>query len=262
MRYYLIDLIPHIRSVNKTYKLKNIHRNDFAFVFANGPSLQKIDPNKIKTLQNKNYFVFVINSFIDTEFARHVIPDYYLLSDPVYFGVNMHLISEERKKETMQDMKKIKDNNIKLFVPCSYVSLVDYDKKFSFNDSQNLFCDNITNIYRPRGYISMTAYKALAMACFMGFKNIYICGFDNNYFKNLFVNENNEIFYEEDHFYDDDSNKSKIHKTEAKSVGELLYNHHFLFKHLEKFSKYPIINLDKESLVDSFEKKHNLDVYI
>ena len=121
----------------------------------------------------------------------------------------------------------------------------------------------------------MTAYKALAIACYLGYSRIYVCGFDNDYFKSITASDSNELYYTDNHFYhtqkdgiNEDGGDStgespyKVNKEiEGNSTGELLYLHHFLFKHLEKFNKYEIYNLDKNSLVDAFSKHHNLDIY-
>jgi hypothetical protein len=263
-KYYILYVLPLLKFFSKTKGLKNSHKNYYAFVFANGPSLKKIDPYKVANLQKKNYYVFGVNSFISSNFASIVIPNYYVLSDPAYFGIESKLLTEERKVEVKRDFNKLLQNKVKLFIPSRFIRKNNYDFISAFNDSQNIFSNNITNPLRPRGYLSMTAYKALAMACYMGFKKIYICGFDNNYIQNLKVNESNEMYYTDNHFYNNEFYKSRIHKINdsvSKTVGELFYYHHFLFKHLEKFSSFPIFNLDKEGLVDCFSKNHDLDIY-
>ena len=263
-KYYILYVLPLLKYFSKTKRLKNSHKNDYAFVFANGPSLKKVDPNKVANLQKKNFYVFAVNSYISSDFASVVAPNYYVLSDPAYFGIESKLITEERKIELKRDYNKILKNRVKLFIPSRFIKKQNYDFTYAFNDSQNIFSNNITNPLRPRGYLSMTAYKALAMACYLGFKKIYICGFDNNYVQTLKVNQNNEMYIVDRHFYNNETYESRIHKIKnnvTKTVGEYLYHHHFLFKHLEKFSKYPIVNLDKDSLVDCFDKIHDLDIY-
>ena len=262
--YFFRYTLSSLHDLNRTKRLQGIHNNDSAFVFANGPSIKLLDPVKISLYKNNGYSVFGINSYISTEFGEKVIPDYYVLSDPAHFGIHFLEVSEKRKKEIIQDVEKIIKHNVSLFAPSSLFKEIKYKNIFPFNDSENIFSSNAVNILRPRGYISMTAYKALAAACYLGFKKIYICGFDNNYFKNLEVDQDNNMFYPDDHFYpqDDVSKMHKVHPLEGRTLGEFLYNHHLLFKHLEKFKDYPIINLDKLSLVDTFLKMHDLDVYL
>ena len=40
---------------------------------------------------------------------------------------------------------------------------------------------------------------------------------------------------------------------------DIVYN--WIFENYELFKSYKIVNLDKNSLIDSFPKKHNLNVY-
>ena len=110
----------------------------------------------------------------------------------------------------------------------------------------------------------MTLYKALSLACYMWYSNIYICGFDNDYFKNYECNESNEIYYQDKHYYTKELGENtlrKVDKNVHSSMSALLLHISSLFSGLEKFKKFPIINLDKDSLVDSFRKSHNLNIY-
>ncbi|MHB8853417.1 MAG: motility associated factor glycosyltransferase family protein [Ignavibacteriaceae bacterium] len=263
-KYFFRYTLSSLHDLNRTKRLQGIHNNDSAFVFANGPSIKLLDPGKITLYKNAGYSVFGINSYISTEFGAKVIPDYYVLSDPGHFGRPQFEISEKRKRALIEEVDKIIKLNIPLFVPSSLFRRIKYKNIFPFNDSENIFSNNAVNILHPRGYVSMTAYKALAAACYLGFRKIYICGFDNNYFKNLEVDQENNIFYPDDHFYpqEDVSTKRKVHPIEGRTLSEFLFNQLLLFNHLEKFKGYPIINLDKFGLVDTFSKKHDLDIYL
>jgi len=107
----------------------------------------------------------------------------------------------------------------------------------------------------------MTAYKALAIACYLGYETIYICGFDNDYFKMVSVDENNVTYYYNKHFYDK-GNKLKAVSSRGNTISDLFWDHHLLFKQLELFNTHNIINLNKKGLVDAFSKKHNLNLYL
>jgi hypothetical protein len=105
----------------------------------------------------------------------------------------------------------------------------------------------------------MTAYKALAISLYLGYERIYICGFDNDYFKNLESNIKNEIFYTDKHFFDSGIKTNAL--GHASSIGDYLYKDHFLFNHLSKFPSSRLYNLDMNSLHTQFNKEHDLDVY-
>jgi hypothetical protein len=132
-----------------------------------------------------------------------------------------------------------------------------------FNDSFDIFSNNVVDMTKPKGYVSLTLYKALSAACYMGYETIYISGFDNDYFKKFEVDEDNNFFVPDEHFYSKENKESVRRKEEFhKSIGEALIITSMTFTGLEKFKRFPIINLDKTGLVDSFSKKHDLDVYI
>lgn len=263
-RYFIRHILPNRIVLKNSSRLFGSKKGKSAFVFANGPSMNILDPNKIKEYCQKGYEVFAVNSYINSNFGAIVTPNYYVLSDPAHFGVSLNLLSDNRKKEVAEDLDKIKNLGVELFVPAQFYHRVAGINKYPFCDSENLFSKNVSDILKPRGYVSMTAYKALSIACYLGYDKIYICGFDNNYFKSLVVDSENNLYYMNEHFNECEKSLKvlhKIRKDEGENIGELLYNHHLLFKSLDKFCKESIINLDTNSLVDCFSKKHDLLVY-
>lgn len=257
--YRLKVVLPNAGRLRQTRRLKNSKRGKTALVLANGPSVARLDPAKIRRLQRENGLeVFAVNSFVSSPMAEVVKPDYYLLSDPAFFYPDKFPHLTER---LTRDMAQLADADIPCFVPLERYDAVPFRQKYGYYDRGNLFLSKIT-ITGPRSYISMTSYKALAAACFMGYDQIYICGFDNDYFLNVVVDEHNDLYYIDRHFYDTPgAEPTRVRDTHANSMGELLYSHHFLFKDLEKFRDYPIVNLNQTGLVDCFPKEHALDVY-
>ena len=263
-RYYSRHLLLNLPVLRKTKKLQNSKRGTRAFVFANGPSVRKLSPEKVRSFQQEGFDIFAVNSYFHSEMSKVVLPDYYVLSDPAYFGHTVGL-SDQRKQEAANDLSKIIENNCVLFVPTEFYSTLDYSNKYAFCDAENIFSSNASDITRPRGYLSMTAYKALSIACFLGYESIYICGFDNNYFKTFVSDIDNRLYIEDVHFYDSTRQRRYVEPNSFGwgdgSVGQALYLHHLLFEQLRKFARYPITNLDPEGLVDCFNKHHNLNIY-
>ncbi|OHD63450.1 MAG: hypothetical protein A2096_16280 [Spirochaetes bacterium GWF1_41_5] len=267
LKYNMFFVWPGQKQLKTTALLRNSARGKSAFVFANGPSLARLNPEKIARLQKQGYDIFAINSYLRSSFFKIAAPDYFLISDPAYFGDYRYLSKEQLAgngmQEALADLAELKKYpEIRLLIPIRYYSKIKHENIICFNDSEYLWGSNVNDLTRVRGYSSMTAYKSLAAACHLGYDKIYICGFDNNYFKHLFVNKKNEMFYRDEHFYDLDNPLIwKVHSYEGLSVGQLLWSHHFKFTDLEKFKNEPVINLDPDSLVDAFPKEHTLDVY-
>ena len=259
--YYFKYMLPNREAINTTRRLKGTCKGRKAFVFANGPSLDILDPSKILIYQkDADFDVFAVNSYINSAFSEIVKPNYYVLSDPVYFGHNTTKHTPEVMQEALTAVDKVKKIGATVFVPTKYYQTFFYKKKYAFCDAESVFSDNVSDITKPRGFQSMTAYKALSIACFLGYDEIYIAGFDNNYFKTLEVDKNNLIYYCNSHFYAPTAKNLLPAIGWGSDIGEILYDLHFLFRDLKKFSDKHIINLDENSLVDCFSKSHILDV--
>jgi hypothetical protein len=251
---FFLFTLPNLRRINKFKGFKNTKKGKKAFVFANGPSLEKIDPYKIKKYQKMGYDVLSGNSYINTSFGEIVVPDFYIFSDNVHFSTAIDQYSI--------DVKKILELKIPVFIPHRFCRKIDWPNSYVFNDSFDFFCNNVVDMTKRGGYISMTHLKAISAACYMGYEKIYICGFDFDYFKSYQVDEDNNIYFLANHFYSKENSESvKIKEEIHKSMGELLLNMSLSFVGIDKFKSKPIINLSKCGLVDSFSKKHTLDVY-
>ena len=192
--------------------------------------------------------------------AKMIDPDYYVLSDPVSFFASNRLISDDVMKAQEKQNKVLNELNIPLFMPAEYSNLNLFKNNYMFYNFGNRF-KSYVNPLKPRGYPTTTAHKALTIACYLGYDEIYICGFDHDFVKNILVDENNNPYFLINHYYDAEI-KTKITHETNKNVSTLLWEQHQLFKNLERFKKYNIINLDENGLVDAFTKKHNLDIYI
>ncbi len=258
---YFYFVIPNYFKIRKIKKFKNTKIGRFAFVIAGGPSVRKLDANKLLAYKKSGFDVFAGNSYINTHLGQIVMPDYYFFSDDKFFKSNSGVPNEDN----FSVVNTLEVLGIPSFFPHRYAKICRNKKNsYIFNDTIDLFCNNVADLTKPRPYTSMTLYKALSLACYMGYSKIYISGFDNDYFKNYQCNEENEIFYEDRHFYSFENGEDIIRKVDKevhKSMSALLLHISTLFSGLEKFTAYPIINLDKNSLVDAFSKKHDIDVY-
>ena len=243
---------PHI--LRRTVSLKNAHINQKAFLFGNGPSLSKLEPSKINNYLKAGFKLIAVNSFIKSEEWRKIRPDYYVLSDPSDFLMN---------ELSSSALRMVIENKIPLFLPMEYYSSFDYPFKYAFWNADNVFGRNLTHITRPKAYpCYVTVYKALAICLFMGFKDIYICGIDNNYFLDMSVSKNNVVEQKDIHFYDSDVHFKKKIRLFNRTTSSVYFRYiSYLFMYLELYSRFNIVNLDSSSYVDCFSKEHDLDVY-
>ena len=260
MAYFFLNIFPQRDLIEKTKELKNTKKGKKCFVFANGPSINLLDYEKVLKYQKLGFDVICMNSYIVSKMAEKVVPNYYVLSDPLSFGVTKKEVPEDLIKTQEKQINILNKLNISVFIPAEYSNSNLFNNYYIFYNFRNRF-KLFVDPTKPTGFPTTTAHKALTIACYLGYDEIYICGFDHDFVKNILVDENNNPYFLINHYYDIDV-KTKITHETGKNVSILLWEQHQLFKNLERFKKYNIINLDKNGLVDAFTKKHNLDIYI
>jgi hypothetical protein len=253
---YLIFIIFFYSEIKKITRLKNTKKGFSAFVFANGPSLNKLNKKKIEKLK---FDIFAINRYVDGNFPA---PNFYVLSDPSYFK------RDKRCPQNLKIFNKLKNKNVNLFIPSKFLKFVSFKSRicfsniFSFCDIENKVSTNINPIL-PRGYVSLTGFKALAIALYMGYSKIYISGFDNsNMTTGIKSGVNNNLDLYVKHFYKEDRLIRVNLLKQFSNIGMMYYCDHAVFQDFAMFisKKTKIFNLDKESLITFFSKKHNLDI--
>jgi hypothetical protein len=258
--WYWYERTRFFEQYKRLSKLKGSARGRNAFVFANGPSINCIDPSKAVRL---GFDIFAVNGYLWSEFSKVAKPTHYVLSDPACFyapdNKRRTSVQVEISKKYRSLIDEVDTLGAMLFVPMRFMRLLWIRNVFGFCDVENEFSENATNITRPRGYLSMTAYKALAISLYLGYDKVFICGMDNDYFKELEADQDNRLYYNDRHFFGEAKKTST--EVDGDTVGEFLYTHHFLFSHFAKFPRGRIVNLHKNSLNTHFPKGHTLDVY-
>lgn len=278
-KYFFRHVASQRKAAARTRAYSGKYGGRSAFVFSNGPSLKLLDAKKIARLQHeRGMHVFGVNSYWLSDFGREAKADFYVLSDPCHWDGSLseselhHLAVEERslrQKAFGADVDLLwrelrEDSRVELFVPFHQYGRKKHPRQFAYCDSVSIYGRNVKNILRPLNYVSMTAYKALSIACYMGYEKIYIAGFDNSFFKAIHVNKNNEVEFQYVHGTSNGPSQRYAARggwLSADNVGAALYNLHFQFTHLDRFKEFPIVNLDPQSMVTSFTKQHELDVY-
>lgn len=240
---------------------KGSGRGRECFVFANGPSVKKLDPDKVAAYSKQHDAdIFCVNHYVSSEHAARTMVDFWVLSDPKILEV-----ANETAEKARQDARRTIRKGI--FVPegtSDEVRGLLSGPCISFNDTETscIFSKSIDPTY-PRSYLSMSAYKALALAVYGGYKTIYVCGFDNTYIRNLGCDKENRIYRKDEHFdataYPRDHQKRLL---KHRKVSDELISNSRLFSDLFRFSRCNVINLDVESLTDAFRKEDHHDFYL
>ncbi len=182
-----VYIFPHVKMKRRTAieKFKDIHEGERCFVVATGPSLTKDDLKKLKY-----DYSFSMNSIINLYGETHYRPTYYLIQDG--------LVERRLRNELVQlqhDISFIGIGNIGGFSSVlsrrqasRYNSFIPYnlDVAYHIYDMYGSIADkikmNFSDDCAQKVYDGCTVtYSAIQLACYMGFKKIYLLGCDCDY---------------------------------------------------------------------------------
>jgi len=254
-----------LRSLRRTRKIsrtqRDIARGRDALIIAGGPSSLKLNLHKVKADQMSNKVsVFAMNWYTHTELAHQLVPDYYVLSDPLN-QMNRH--SEFRGRRSVDIWSQLaKWTETKLILPHNwYPYTKDFETRISmFIDNRELIgFSKSTNPTKPRGYGSLTALNAVAAAQYMGFDNVFLIGLDGNMFYALTVDGSGQIFLGGSNLADSELTPLVGLSPDSPSgMADVLYNFSTEFLDIRRcFTAPNIFNLNLDSLVDGIKKIDN-----
>lgn len=244
-----------VSSRNKCNKIKEKTIGKSVFVFANGPSLGDIDFSKVRSLiEGGKFDLIAINSFLSKS-GGELKPTFAVFADNLHFNVS------DKASQYFLDVNECEKNSIEYFVPLQYM-----DKHNDLQIGYNAFCDitsnSTENIFDSPGYYGVTAFHALRLAKYLNYESIYICGFDNSYFKDYEVDTSGSLMIKHRHYYD--SEKSNIFVPSLyKNTSEFFFDTYRHFKYLEKIMEgnYRFKNIAKKTYINCVELDHSLDIY-
>ena len=154
----------------KLKAFKNKHAGERCFIIGNGPSLNKLD---LKPL--KEELTFGVNGIYLNKEKMGFLPTYYVIED--------YLIAEDRSSDINALQVSTK------FIP----TFLDYTlKKDSNTLNFNAHINYSDKIFKPLfsedcltkvGVGGSVTFMCLQFAFYMGFKEVYMIGFDHNYTK-------------------------------------------------------------------------------
>lgn len=252
--YYSLSVLKNWKWVMGIVKLKGKSRLKKVIVIGNGPSQGMLNITKLIEFQNKGGELICINFWTENEKLNQIIPNYLVISDPLTLSPSCPEYLAEKNKRLHSYL--LKNNSIKIIAPieqCKRLSnifgmiriigYVDHDLRY--------WTKNIKPIY-PRGYFSMTLYKALALALWFEYEEIYIIGMDNTYPRNIYCDKDNKILNHEIHAGTNDFVMD--FSTVYNNMGDAIYDIAALFYDIQNFKNGKIFNLDPFSLTDTFKK--------
>ena len=251
---YLIQVVVKWRWLAKTKNLRNKGLFGDGIVIGNGPSQGFLDVKGLLKFKASGGEIICINFWADNTYLSKVIPTYLVISDPSIFSDTAPNFIQEKNEKLLSYLQ----TNVSVIIICPLERCVKLSEIFGkerilgFVDQElRMWTSNINPIF-PRGYLSMTLYKALALATWFNYRKIYIIGMDNTYPRNIYCDQNNKLINHEVHSGTDDYSLdvSALYGNIGDSLTEIAN----IFYDVRKFKNDKIINLDPYSLTDVFLK--------
>lgn len=252
--FYIKELLVGYRDLVQTYRLKGNCKTKYALVIGNGPTQGYLTQELLQEIKDHEIEVFAINFWNENEQLSKVVPDYFVISDPLTLKMGLSDDFLYQKNKALLTYLT-KSPQIQIFCPvrrCKELrELFGKERIHGFADAQlEYWTKNISPIF-PRGYVGMTLYKSLAIAKWLGYEKIFVIGMDNTYPRNIYCDKDNRILNHEIHAKTSDflADMTFIYP----SIGDLLVVLSNLFYDAYLF-RGGVINLDPYSLTDAFEK--------
>jgi hypothetical protein len=237
-----------------------------ALVIGLGPSALDLSPAKIRVRQRERSLdVFALNAYSATPLAAEVVPDYYVLTDPAFFGKSQdHYLATSRVNPTTVWEYLEGHPGIAVCVPYEFEPPLGFDRsRLFYLNTIGLqgFSRNIDPA-KPRGYISMTSYAALALAGAMGYRRILMTGIENTQFKWLALTSERHVALGSSHAYDAGETVLKeIALFSSGGVPAFFEDVSRLFGDLRLFAHLPVVNLDQSTLIEYFPVADDRDAF-
>jgi hypothetical protein len=252
---YLMELINCWEWYRKIIEIKGIKTAREVIVIGNGPSQDCLNAEVVTEFMKFGGEIIVVNFWNENLKFKKIIPDYLVISDP---GTLAFKLQESNLLEKNRQLYEYLKSNEKIKIICPLYRCEELAQMFKeeriigFVDTElRMWTGNINPLF-PRGYLSMTLYKALALAIWMGYKKLYIIGMDNTYPRNLYCSKENKLINHEIHAGSTDY--AIDHSDMFKNISDALIEYSYLFIDAKKFTRNNIINLDQYSLTDAFTK--------
>ncbi len=261
---YLRDVVRFSREHRADMSLLRSMRNSRAgvecLIVGGGPSSKHLCPEKVGQGQEAGVEVWTFNMYSDSALARQVVPDMYVISDAAFFAP-----PEQMRAEVARVWRYVAEHEIPYIVPTGLAGPTDRPPACRLNNLSLLGWSKNIDPTRPRGYSNMVAMSSLAMTLHLGYDRIFLSGFDNSMFRNVYRDRAGVLRYGAGtHHYPTSyldvvgaSTHGDIYTDGVpayfETVGRIFWEYRF-------FQSDRVVNLDQASLVDAFAAASDAEV--
>ncbi len=235
---------------------KNLRRTEDCFIIGNGPSLLHENLSNLAS-----YDCFVSNEFYAVKDSNLVTPLIHTAADPV-----PETISIKNYTDFLPDFDRMarSNNTYYLFHLTAYRAIKSNQLPFQYPDNvypfigqiyQNKSTCNFTKCVGPCRFSSMVN---TLLAIYMGYKNVYLIGMDQDTYYNFFCHNKNIV----NHAYSDNKSGASVRPPEitnyswitASLAAYKTYSAWNSINQLSKKTQSSIYDLTSNGCLDIFEK--------
>lgn len=231
---------------------KDSGRGCEALIIAHGHSTSKLNVEGVSRAVEQGLDVFAINNFYATELSSALSPTHLVLSDP-FQGPNSDYDVAKKIWNHLDHHPEVQ-----LIAPHAWFPELNVRRTSTlyYNDCGLQGLTKNISPMRPKGYVSRTAFAALAVAIYMGYDRIFIIGFDNTTHRNFHVDEVGEVYLKDNsHFFGAHASADDTSDVYPRGVADALFSDSLCLVDLDRcFSSSPVVNLDVESSTRAFKK--------
>jgi hypothetical protein len=236
---------------------------DDLVVLGNGPSLRKLIETNKYFLEGKD--LIAVNYAVLSDYYSELKPRYYVLADPAFFNNPVHC------NRVFDNLAAKTDWEMTLFVPVKVKKSSTWKLKLHTRPNIHYQYFNMTPIEgfaefthwafneklgmpRPRNVL----IPAIMIAMQLNSKHIYVAGADHSWLKDLWIGDDNRLYEDFQHFYDQ---KSASNYPPSYHLHNMMYNLYITFKSYHIIENYAktigkkIYNVTEGSYIDAFERK-------
>ncbi|MDD2436482.1 MAG: hypothetical protein PHG27_00115 [Massilibacteroides sp.] len=273
--YNLLDIFFSIvRLICKTHFIRTTKidkRKKECIIMGNGPSLRQL----LKKYEDsiRDYDLIAVNFMgLYPEFSTYK-PEIYVLCDPAFwFSKDVDKTILKKVQDFYKHLALTVSWHIQLYIPYEAKKVVEIHKILSSNTYIRIKYFNKTKfegfskinywIYDrqwgvPR--LENVMIAALMLAIYSQYRKIFLAGVENDWMRNLGVDEKNRLYIKQTHFYTD-GNEQNCQFLSHLKMHEICLSLSFAFKGYIEIEKYArkcsiaIYNLNKDSFIDAFIK--------
>jgi len=250
-------------SLKALRSLKDSEIGRECLVLATGPSLASLKTGRVLDLKRQGSLkVVAINNYFATDLGRKLVPNYYVLSDPA------HRYDNDTDVSTQVWDYLLNKGVERILIPRNW-GFAGYPSQLSKKiiGYEDLSLEGFSRSWspvRPRGYTSLTALKAIAVAGYLGFRSIHLLGVDHSLFRGIQATPDSRLIQHAVHAAGGSSKESvDVTHFYPRGMEDFFYETYYISKQVRIiFGKLPINNISFGSFFDFFEKRDPLQLAV